>query len=1691
MEASIIVADVQPDAVPANVGYTPDQLRTAYGINGITFMGGTMTGDGSGQTIAIVDAYNDPNIVGDLDGFDHNVYLSASAKAAGTTLYTQYGAASSFLTAFDQNGNVINPANETSVPNAPLSTVWGSEISLDVEWAHAIAPGARIDLVECKFSTTSNLYMGAATAGGLSGVSAVSMSFGGPEISGEKSFDSDFVHPGVTFLAASGDNGSLFVEYPATSPNVVAVGGTTLNLNGNNTWASETGWTGSGGGPSAFETEPSYQVGVQNTGSRTTPDVSMDAAPNTGVAIYDSYNYGSSTPWAKVGGTSLATPCWAGLIAIANQGRIANGLSVLNASSPTQTQTFLYNLSSSDFHDITSGSNGIYSAGPGYDEVTGLGSPIAGTLVPDLAIAGLVSISPATLPQGQVGLGYNQTITASGGVGTDTLTITGLPAGLGYSASPNQLVISGTPSAAGTYVVTVTASDTAAHSTIMTYSLRITQTITGPLVVTNTSNLASVTGSLPWAVAQVDNDGTGQPMVIDFAAGVGQTFATPQTITLANTLVLVNPTPGDTITINGSAAGVTLAGGGSSSNFSVVTVAGGTTATINGLTVANGHVGGTGTGGGIASYGRLILTNDTIAGNSGHIGGGVFSDGSFTAMGDTFNSNSATSSGGGIFFSGTAAITDSTLTANSAQIGGGIIADSPGTVTNDTITANSASYAGGGGLWSYFYASVIALNTIVAGNLAGGSTYSKDLGGGGIAAASSHNLIGSNAMVAALGSYGGPTQTMPLLPGSPAINAGTGGAGVPSTDQRAFGRVNAVDIGAFESQGFVLTPVNGSTPQTAAIGTPFANPLAVTVIPNNSMEPVNGGIVSYANSTTSSALAVLSAPSAIIAGGQAAVVAEPNNAVGSYQVGASATGSSPASFALTNTGPVLTSLVVNTLSGSLFPGTGLLSLPEAVAFANFDSSGISTITFEPQVFAKPQTITLMGSQLELINTSETETITGPNAGVTVSGGGLSRVFEVDANVTASISGLTIIHGNAGTAGIPFIRGDGGGVDNLGTLSLVNCTISGNSSSSYGVGGGVNNYLGSLTMSNCTVSGNSAYAGCGLYNNSYPGTATLTNCTVSGNSSTGRDTSGGSLASGGGVFNINSLLTMTNCTISGNKAVFGGGLYNILFGMASLTNCTVSGNIADSGGGGIFNFNTFFGAYGATLTNCTVSGNSTVHPGAFGGGAGVYNSEGSPLTMISCTVSGNKDNSNGGGGIRNVVISTATLTDCTISGNSTSASGGGVLSNGYFSVAGYPNMATLTNCTVSGNTAGKSGGGLANGSFSSAALTNCTVSANSAVQGGGLSNQDALSVGNTIVAQNAASTSGPDALGAVASAGNNLVGATDGSTGWVGSDLTGTVALPVNPLLASLGWYGGSTQTMALLYGSPAIDAGSNALAVDADGNALTADQRGAGFPRVLGSQVDIGAFESPFNSQKITYGATFVGNTLVLFGGNTSDLVNIQHLGANTTGSTGIQVQGQMGGVNLNNLTYNPAPALIYIVGQGGSDTIGMENSLTIPTLVSEGNGNDNIQLGSGNNVVRAGTGNDSILAGDGSNTVMAGAAGSTGNIQVQLGNGANNSVMLLGNGNDQVQVGNGNYDSVSINGDGNDQVLVGDGNNDSVSINGNGNDHIEVGNGTNDFVWLVGNGNDGVQTGAGTGKAHVAGTGHKNLQLGKGWSLI
>ena len=361
-------------------GFSPQQISQAYGFNQIYFNNGTIKGDGSGQTIAIVDAYSQPNIASDLQAFDSTYGLPAPP-----------------------NFTVVNQTGGNTLPAA--NTSWGLEESLDVEWAHAMAPGANIVLVEANSASYSDLMTAVNYARNQPGVSVVSMSWGSGELSGESSYDSYFTtpsgHNGVTFVASSGDNGSSGApEYPSVSANVLAIGGTQLSTDSAGDYQSETGWSGSGGGISTSESQSSYQTGVvtQTSTMRAVPDVAYNASSGSPYAVYDSSAYGG---WIQVYGTSGGVPQWSALVAIADQGRALKGQGTLDG--PSQTLPAIYQMPSSNFHDITSGSNGAYSAGPGYDLVTGLGTPLA-----NLVVNSLVSQDSSYWQSVDLGGYYNQ-----------------------------------------------------------------------------------------------------------------------------------------------------------------------------------------------------------------------------------------------------------------------------------------------------------------------------------------------------------------------------------------------------------------------------------------------------------------------------------------------------------------------------------------------------------------------------------------------------------------------------------------------------------------------------------------------------------------------------------------------------------------------------------------------------------------------------------------------------------------------------------------------------------------------------------------------------------------------------------------------------------------------------------------------------------------------------------------------------------------------------------------------------------------------------------------------------------------------------------------------------------------------------------------------------------------------------------
>ena len=552
------------------------------------------------------------------------------------------------------------------------------------------------------------------------------------------------------------------------------------------------------------------------------------------------------------------------------------------------------------------------------------------------------------------------------------------------------------------------------------------------------------------------------------------------------------------------------------------------------------------------------------------------------------------------------------------------------------------------------------------------------------------------------------------------------------------------------------------------------------------------------------------------------------------------------------------SFVVSNLNDS---GAG--SLRQAIEDANA-TAGADTITFSVS-----GTIVL-ASTLPAINNAAGLTIDGAGQSITISGNDAVRVMFVNTGAMLTLHNLTIVDGNAAELGCAgFTDCNGGGIyNNGGTLTVTGSTFSENNASHWG--GGIYNYSGTLEVTSSTFSGNTAIIGGAILNwgtltvtdsvfsgniaqyegggidNYYDGTLTVTNTTFSDNTAGGISingsggggirssgtldvsdstfsgniggTGGGISAdgtatvtnstfsgntaggSGGGIVVVHATATVANCTVSGNSALSGGGIWN--FGTLTVTHSTVSGNTAGAVGGGIDNGGTL------TVTDSTFSGNTALYDGGIYTyeGGGIYND--GTLNVSDSTFSGNS--ANAGGGIWNRV--TLDVTNSTFSGNTAEGSGGGISSSGMLSV---------TNSTFSGNRAAYYGGGILN--FSTLDVSNSSLSGNAASYGGGISNyfHGTLTLQNTIIA---------DSNGGNCS---NYSSLTDGggNLSWPDSSCPG---LNVDPLLGPLQDNGGPTQTLALLVGSPAIDAALLA-------NCPATDQRGISRPQGVGC--DIGAFE--------------------------------------------------------------------------------------------------------------------------------------------------------------------------------------------------------------------------------------------------------
>lgn len=315
-------------------GYVPSDLQSAYNIT-----------TSSSNTVAIVDAYDDPSAESDLGVYRAQFGLPACTTANGC----------------------FKKVNQTGGTKYPRSNGgWAQEISLDVDMVSALCSGCHILLVEASSNSFANLL--AAEDYAASQTAYISNSWSGGESSGETSYDSHFNKAGKVFVFATGDSG-YGSQYPATSPYVTAAGGTHLTRSSGGRGWMETAWSGAGSGCSAYEPKPTWQSVIQNSlcSNRAEADVSAVADPNTGVAVYDSFKYQGLSGWLVFGGTSVATPIITSVYALAgNAGSISDGYPYSHTSS---------------LNDVTSGSNGscggtaLCTAGTGWDGPTGLGTP--------------------------------------------------------------------------------------------------------------------------------------------------------------------------------------------------------------------------------------------------------------------------------------------------------------------------------------------------------------------------------------------------------------------------------------------------------------------------------------------------------------------------------------------------------------------------------------------------------------------------------------------------------------------------------------------------------------------------------------------------------------------------------------------------------------------------------------------------------------------------------------------------------------------------------------------------------------------------------------------------------------------------------------------------------------------------------------------------------------------------------------------------------------------------------------------------------------------------------------------------------------------------------------------------------------------------------------------------------------------
>jgi hypothetical protein len=1412
---------------PDPAGLTPTQLKTYYNFSGLRF--GSTPGDGRGQTIALVDAYNDPDITGDLKTFDKAYGLPAPPSFK---VVSQTGSSTS-----------LPPADKPD----PVNGSWASEESLDVEWAHALAPGAKILLVECNSPFDADLYTGAAYAASAPGVSEVSMSFGLSEVfytpaqlaAIDPTFTTPAGHTGVTFLASSGDDGSfsdggpLATSYPSSSPNVISVGGTTLSTDSNGDPVGETAWSGSGGGVSVLETQADAQrVAVGSYPGRADPDVSFDADPNSGVNICDSFDFSAATPFAVFGGTSFSSPAWAAIFAITNQGRVAAGRPELDGqfqTIPDLYSDYTNGSYSSVFKDIIGGNTGFYSATKGYDLTTGLGSPNVKALVLNL-VANTVQSTPPTIGSFVVlppkeSPGASVTLTAS-----DVTDTAGDVTGVNFysvNGTASTLLGAGTVDASGHWTLSIStaglvAGNTYAYGavainnfkqdsprvtadntvvageapTIANFSVSPTSEPFGTAVLltaTGVTDAASKIASVAFylqsgASLTLLGNGTEQSAgrwdltastlrlapglytYVAIATAASGLVSTPATAT--NTVTLGGPI---TIVVNTTKDQTDTVGSKTVSLRDAVAIAdaGGAAVTIDFDPTV------------FAKFHTIVLTGKTLSLTNAN---GITIQG--PTAGVAISGDGATE----VFSIGTGSVVQmSGLTITdglSTGAGGGLINAGDATLTDVTVSNSTASgpysIGNGGGIENDGTLSLV--DSIITGNFtqdgSGGGLYNtgKLTASGTVIANNSANGGGGlgNSDIANLSecTISGNTAE---FDGGGVLNYGTASVSASTISGNSADTGGGVynSVAYLGTNGAVATLTNSTVSGNHAQNdSAILNGAKCDLITTDSTISQNYGL--FYGSVYNSGLALIA--NTIIAGNTASSLSSDGpDVTGSFTsqghnlIGETdgSTGWTGTDFRGTTAKPVAADLTpLGDFGGptqTMVPYTG------SPALGNGSTSLIPAgITTDQRGKAR-----VVNGQVDIgsveVQSEPAVKIVAPATQTSVAG--RTTLFKLGSFTDPNTKGpfTMIVNWGDGSAGDVDYLNSAGTIPEQSHLFL---------------------HPGTFTGSVVIIDdlGNSSDVGKFAIKISAAEPVTITVNTINDQF----DSPGSKTVSLADAVAMADTLA-GKVTIQFDPKVFAAH-QTITLSEGSLLLDMPAGQIDINGpaagvsvsGNGMYGVMQIDSGFTASLSNLAiVDGSSDVLVG------GVFN------------------------------MGTLNVVDCTFSGDNGAIENFGTL--------------TLINTTLADNSAQDTfGGGLDN--LGNASLINVTITGNSATAGGGIYSYDdsSLTLANTIVAGNTVigtGAVGPEIEGTVSSEGHNLIGNTDGSGGWVSSDLVGTIAKPLNADLTVLGNYGGPTQTVLPETGSPAIGAGSVRLIPPG----ITTDQRGQ--PRTIGGKVDIGAVE--------------------------------------------------------------------------------------------------------------------------------------------------------------------------------------------------------------------------------------------------------